>query len=68
MLASPFAHAAILSQVGGAEGVGHRRRIGTHNGQFCRCAADRDHLVEIELVALDVLHHHARLVVLIGGQ
>ena len=26
------------------------------------------HSVEVELVALDVLHHHARLVLLIGKQ
>ena len=32
-----------------------------------RCQA-RGHLVEVELVALDVLHQEARLVVVIGRQ
>jgi hypothetical protein len=34
----------------------------------CRLTVIRRHSVETELVALDVLHHEARLVVAIGGQ
>ena len=51
--------------------VGAPREGGPRDGELHldsrRCHV-RGHSVEIELVALDVLHHDARLVVVIGRQ
>ena len=41
------------------------RRIAPAGSRGCHVGG---HLVEVELVALDVLHQEARLVIVIGGQ